>query len=182
MRFENRTLTPALSYLHDALYFIDNNADVFDTLLSADVTAAPNGEPQAAENFAKLGRSLRGIYDMLNKRQNMLALRVRFEASGVQNASEKQVLDFMEAKIHGIEGEQNVTDSDMASWLKEFNDKRSTAVGAQAAKASAAAALGAGSGRGRGRGFGGGGGAAAPGAPAVVPASPRTPGADRRRR
>lgn len=108
----------------------------------------------------------------------MLALRVCFEAQGVSNASEKQVLDFMEAKIHGIEGESQVTDTDMRSWLKEFNDKRASAVGAAAAKASANAAIGtSGAGRGAPRR------APAQGAPgAAGAASPRTPGAERRRR
>lgn len=149
MRYEVRTLTPALSYLSDIIQFVEANFEVWDTLLATDVRQAKNGEPAAAEDLARSIRSIKGVYGLLNKRHQMLVLRTKFDAnpSGAGPA-ERGVLEFMEAKIHGIHENIAITDEDMGTWLAEFNEKAVSAKSTHAAKQAAQ------SGAGRGRGAG----------------------------
>jgi len=118
LRWEYRTLAPALSYFHDAKV-------VYDSFREEIISKLPEVEGLALE---AVFNTLDGVYDLHTQRYATIKIRTRAEAEpGGLSEENKLLLDYLDAQLHGVFPGEALVDSKMEAWLAEFNTRKAAA-------------------------------------------------------
>jgi hypothetical protein len=128
LKWEYRTLAPALSYFFDAKAVYDGVREDIIGKLEEDESLAIEG----------IFNSLDGVYAMLTARYATIKIRTRCESEpGGLSEENKLLLEYLDTKLHGVFPGEAIVDSQMEGWLKEYRDKRASAELKNAASAGA---------------------------------------------
>ena len=116
--WEYRTLAPPLSYFHDCKVVLEDLRESLVPKLKEDDGLAL----EASLN------TLDGIYVLLTQRYATIKIRARAEAEpGGLSDENKLLLEYLDAKLHGVFPGEALVDSQMEAWLTEFNSRKASA-------------------------------------------------------
>lgn len=118
LRWEFRTLAPALSFFFDAKLVYESIREEAAQRLSEEAALALEGSLN----------TLDGIYEMLTARYATIKIRARAEAEpGGLSEENRVLLDYLDTQLHGIFPGEALVDSKVEGWLREFRDRKAAA-------------------------------------------------------
>ena len=140
LKYEYRTLEPALSYLYDAkTYFTLALPGLVSVLEGArsvpagtetgeDVKESDQEVDDQLWGLAALQNSLNEIYVLLTQRSDYIGLKTKYDVQpGGITVAEKALLNHLEIKLHGMAQGITLVNSTMNQVMIDFGEKASTA-------------------------------------------------------